>query len=477
MSNGKATFPTFNGEAGNQLNHADHHRPPTIEFQTNNQTSLRQGRQPYNSQLQRDRQIFERRKKHFQKKGKSGTSSMNYTEFENSIRRTIIMSRGMRVADNTLILNFENVDPEKCIKQGYWFHDTADMDGQDLSCLKKGLTPNIHQQQLSSKNIPVPKITFANTQSRKSSAKKSAQNIENFNNSSIPNSRSQNFFSEISSKMEDSIDNNYLAPMYPMFDKESKINSSFVSNIANLVQGKFIDILVNEKGSSRRITRPEEMVDYSATIEKRLKQIVRKSTNLREKNHQNMENDRKQSQLDHENIQEQLQLNNGNTLGVPQRHKGRALTDYSNFNKIQEIRNKRKLTFNMENENFDPIEGIKQLHMQVRQYSNLNNHKFLEENENDLMTAKSESPGQDIPQKYLFPDNSKGFKSYEEALATGTSTKIPFNFSTRSIAVCGQLPQMPKIFIAKNTMTKVKLNSMHGSPVLAPATKPKKQII
>jgi hypothetical protein len=71
--------------------------------------------------------------------------------------------------------------------------------------------------------------------------------------------------------MEDSIDNNYLAPMYPMFDKESKINSSFVSNIANLVQGKFIDILVNEKGSSRRITRPEEMVDYSATIEKRLK--------------------------------------------------------------------------------------------------------------------------------------------------------------------------------------------------------------
>jgi hypothetical protein len=106
-----------------------------------------------------------------------------------------------------------------------------------------------------------------------------------------------------------------------------------------------------------------------------------------------MENDRKQSQLDHENIQEQLQLNNGNTLGVPQRHKGRALTDYSNFNKIQEIRNKRKLTFNMENENFDPIEGIKQLHMQVRQYSNLNNHKFLEENENDLMTAKSESPG------------------------------------------------------------------------------------
>jgi hypothetical protein len=69
-----------------------------------------------------------------------------------------------------------------------------------------------------------------------------------------------------------------------MDDIESSMDNSFISNIARLVQGKFIDIMVESDGYSRRFSGQKEMIDCSSFIEQKLGSIVRKTQKLNPKN-------------------------------------------------------------------------------------------------------------------------------------------------------------------------------------------------
>jgi hypothetical protein len=50
-------------------------------------------------------------------------------------------------------------------------------------------------------------------------------------------------------------------------------------------------------------------------------------------------------------------------------------------------------------------------------------------------------------------------KMFEDALTTRSSKKKSITISNRSIGFSGSIPNTPRVFRVKNTMTKVKINS------------------
>lgn len=139
-----------------------------------------------------------------------------------------------------------------------------------------------------------------------------------------------------------------------------------ISNIAKLVEGKFFNILVQDKGFHRKITRPEELVSFTQNIEKR--EAARKKTvQYLSTNKQSPKKPKIKNKPSRKNPY----------LSVKRaKHRGVSMFNFTELNKLKNQRTKGNILQNYKNGTsppLNPTESIKRLQKQVLLYTKIQN--------------------------------------------------------------------------------------------------------